>query len=84
LRVWNGIFDNANEREDNWEGDIECSMELYNGIENPEHPEQRDVSVTPIVPRLFKPRWESIKVAEKGLMMFNAMDRTGNERNQEY
>ena len=41
---WDGDLDDPNDREDDWEADTDSEIELDNGIEDPESPEQRDVS----------------------------------------
>ena len=46
---WNGDLDDPNEGEDNWEADNESDMDLDNGSEDSETPEQHNVSATPNV-----------------------------------
>jgi len=49
-------------------------MEHNNGIEDPECPEQLDVSAAPNVPRLVRPTRKSRKQAEKVLVTVNAVE----------
>jgi len=49
-------------------------MEKDNNIEDPECPEQRDVSATPNVPGLIRPTQKSKNQAEKVLMTVNAIE----------
>jgi hypothetical protein len=55
----NGDLDNPNDSEDDCALDGECLMEHDNSIQDPESPEQRDVSTTPNVPRLMRPTKKS-------------------------
>jgi len=43
---WNGDLDNSNHSKDDCEADVESDIEQDNSIEDPEYPEQRDVSAT--------------------------------------
>jgi len=70
---WNGALDNANESEHNWEADNESDMELDNGRENAETPEQRNVSATLNVSGLIRPTRRTKMEIEKALMMINIM-----------
>jgi len=47
---WNGDLDNPNDSEDDCRADIESEIEQDNSIEDPECPEQRDLTATPNVP----------------------------------
>jgi len=67
-------LDNPNDSEDNWEADNESDMELDNGSEDSETPEQRNVSAAPNVPRLIWSIRRSKKKAEKTLMTVNIME----------
>jgi len=69
---WNGNLDNPNDSEEGCAADDESNIEHNNGIENPECPEQQDVSRAPNVPRLVRPTWKSKRQAEKGLVTVNA------------
>jgi len=52
---WNGDLDNTNDSEDDWEADNKFDMELYNGIEDSDSPEQRNVSAAADVSGLIQP-----------------------------
>jgi len=71
---WNGDLDNPNDSEDDWAADVESDMEPGNGIDNLEHPVQRDVSTGPNVPGLIRPIGKSQSLAEKGLVAVNAIE----------
>jgi len=71
---WNGDFDNPNDSEDNWAGDVESEREQDRRIEDPECPEQWDVSAVPNVPGLIWPSWKSHQRAETVLMTVNAIE----------
>jgi len=77
---WNGDLDNPNDSEDDWEADNESDMELHNGIEDSETPEQRNVSAAPNVPGLIQPIQRSKKTVEKALMTVNTMETKRNKR----
>jgi len=47
---WNGELDSPNDSKNDWEADNQSDMELHNGSENSETPEQRNASATPNVP----------------------------------
>jgi len=71
---WNGDLDNPNESEDDCDADNESDVELENCFEDPECPEQRDVSAAPNMPGLIRPIGRSKKRTEKGLVTVNAME----------
>jgi hypothetical protein len=48
-------------------------MEQDNSIDDPDSPEQRDVSAVPNVPRLIRPTRKSNRHAEMVLVMVNAI-----------
>jgi hypothetical protein len=50
---WNGDIDDRNDSEDDGAVDVECDIEQENSINDPECPEQQDVSAAPNVPRLI-------------------------------
>jgi len=56
---------------------VESDIEQDNSIEDPDGPEQRDVSTTPNIPGLFRPTQKSKKQAEMVLMTVNAIERGG-------
>jgi len=76
---WNGDLDNPNDSEDNCAADVESDMEQDNSIEDPQCPEQRDVSAARNGPRLIRPTPKSKRQAEKLLVTVNAMERRSNE-----
>jgi len=51
----NGDLHNPNDNEDDCGADVESDWEQDNSIEDPDCPEQRDVSATPDVPKLIWP-----------------------------
>jgi len=53
--LWNGDFDNPNDSKDDWVADDESDIEQDDSIEDPEYPEQRDVSPAPNFTRLILP-----------------------------
>jgi len=71
---WNGDMDNPNDSEDDCGSDDESDIDLNNGIEDPECPEQQDVSASPNVPGLVLPTWNWNRQAEKVLVMVNAVE----------
>jgi len=56
---WNGDLDNPVDNEEDCAADDESDIQQNNGIEDPECPEQQDVSAAPNVPRLVRPTWKS-------------------------
>jgi hypothetical protein len=52
---WNGVLDNPNDSDDDWEADNESDKELDNGSEDSETLEVRNVSAAPNVPGLIRP-----------------------------
>ena len=69
----NGNLDNPNHSKEDSAADNESDIEHNNGIENPECPEQQDVSATRDVPRLVWPTRKSKRQAEKVLVTVNAV-----------
>jgi len=76
---WKGDLDNPIESEEDCTVDDESDIEQNNGIEDPECPEQQDVSTTPNVPGLVRPTWKSKRQAEKLLVMVNAAETRRNK-----
>jgi len=76
---WNGDLDNPNDREDDCAADDESDIGPNNGIEDPECPEQQDVSAAPNVPRLVRPTRKSKRQAEKVLVTVNAVETRRNK-----
>jgi len=54
--------------------DVESNIKHYKSIEDPECPEQWDVSTAPNVPGLTRPTRKSWSHAEKVLMTVNAIE----------
>jgi len=71
---WNGDFVNPNESEEDCAADDESDIEPNTGIEDPECPEQQDVSAEPNVPRLVRPTPKSKRQAGKVLVMVNGVE----------
>jgi len=76
--IWNGDLENPNDREDDCAADNESDTKHNNVIEDPECPEQQNLSGAPNVPRLVRPTRKSRRQGEKVLVMVNAID---NRRN---
>jgi hypothetical protein len=76
---WNGDLDNPNDSEDDCAADVESDMEQDNTIEDPESPEQRDVSAAPNVPGLIRPTRKSKRHAEKVLVTVNTIETRSNK-----
>ena len=75
---WEGNLDNPNDTEGDYEADVESGIAQDNGIEDPECPEQRDVSAPPNVPGLIRPTWKSQRPAGKVLTV-NAFETRRNQ-----
>jgi len=71
---WNGDLDNLNDGEKDCEADDESDTEPNTGIEDPECPEQQDVSAAPNVPRLVLPTLKLKRQAEKVFVTVNAVE----------
>jgi len=54
-------------------------MDQDNSIEDPDYPEQQDVSAAPNVPGLIRPIQKSKRHAEKVLVTVNAMETRRNK-----
>ena len=76
---WYGNLDNPNDSKDDCAADNKSDIEHNNDIENPECPEQQDVSAMPIVPRLVPPTQKSKRQAEKLLLMVNTIETRRNK-----
>jgi len=76
---WNGDLDNPNDSEDDCAADDDSDIEHNNCIEDPECPEQQDVSAAPNVPRLVRPTRKSKRQAEKVLVTVNAVETRRNK-----
>jgi hypothetical protein len=69
---WNGDLDNPKDSEEDCTADDVSNIEQNNCIEDPEFPEQQDVSAAPNVPGLVQPTPKSMRQAENILMTVNA------------
>jgi len=67
-------LDNPNDSEEDCAADDESDIEHHNVIEDPESPEQQDVSGAPNVPGLVRPTRKSKTHAEKVLVTVNAVE----------
>jgi hypothetical protein len=65
---------NPNASEDNWEADNESDIDLDNGSEDSETPEQRNVTAASNVCTQIPPIQQFQKKVEKWLMIVNIMD----------
>jgi len=76
---WNGNLDNPNDSKDDCAADYESNIEHNNGMEDPECPEQQDVSATPNIPGLVQatPKWK--RQAELVLVIVNAVETRRNK-----
>jgi len=69
---WNRDFDQSLDSEEDCSADNESHIEQDNGIEDPECPEEQDVSAVPNVPGLVRLTQKSTSQAEWLLMTVNA------------
>jgi len=76
---WNGKLDNPNDSKDDCAADNESDIGPNNGIEDPECPEQQDVSAAPNVPGLVRPTRKSKRQAERVLVTVNAVETRRNK-----
>jgi len=67
-------LDNPNDSEEKCAADIASDIEHNNCIEDPECPEQEDVSSSPNVLGLVQPTRKSKRQAEKVLVTVNAVE----------
>jgi len=75
----NGDLDNPNDTEDHSMADVESDIEQGEGTEDPECPEQRDVSALPNVPGLIRPTRKSTRHAEKVFVSVDAIETRRNK-----
>jgi len=76
---WNGDLDNPDDSVEDCAADDDSNIEHKNCIEDPECPEQQDVSATPYVPGLVQPTQKSKRQADKVFVTVNAAEtRTNN------
>jgi len=71
-------LDNPYDSEDDCVADVESDIEQDNGIEDPECPEQQDVSALPNVTQLIQPTQKSNRLAEKVLVTISTTERRKN------
>jgi len=71
---WNGDLDNPNDSEDDCAADDESDIGPNNAIEDPECPEQQDVSAAPDLRGLVRPTQKSKRQAQKVLVTVNAVE----------
>jgi len=76
---WNGDLDNPNDSEEHCAADYDSDIEHNNCIEDPECPEQQDVSAEPNVPGLVQPTRKSKRQAEKVLVTVNSVETRRNK-----
>jgi len=76
---WNGDLDNPNDSEDDCAAENESDIGPNNGIEDPECPEQQDVSAAPNVAGLVRLTQKSNRQAEKMLVTVNAVETRRNK-----
>jgi len=76
---WNCDLDNPIDSEEDCAADDESNIEQNNGIEDPECPEQQDVSAAPNVPGSVWPTRKSKRQAEKLLVTVNAAETRRNK-----
>jgi len=81
---WNGDLDNSIDSEGDSTVDAESDIEQDYSIEDPECPEERDVSARPNVPRLIWPTRKSMREAEEVLMTDNAIQMRRNKGVKKY
>jgi hypothetical protein len=72
-------LDNPNQCEEDCAADDDSNTEDNNRIDNPECPEQQDVSDAPNVPGLVQPTRKSKREAEMVVMMVNAAETRRNK-----
>jgi hypothetical protein len=76
---WNGDLDDRNDSEEDCAADDDSDIEHNNCIEDPQCPEQQDVSATPNVPGLVRPTRKSKRQAAKVSMTVNAAETRRNK-----
>jgi len=72
-------LDNPINSDEDYTADDESDIEQNNGIEDPECPEQQDVSAAPNGPGLVWPTCKSKRQAEKLLVIVNAAETRRNK-----
>jgi len=77
---WNGNLDNPTDGEANCTVDDESDIERANGIQNPESPEQQDVSAARNIPELIGPTLMSKRHDEHLMVTVNTIKTRRNKR----
>jgi len=76
---WNGDLDKPNDSEEDCTANDESNIKHNNCIEDPESPEQQDVSAALNVPGLVQLTWKSKRQAEKVLVTVYAVETRRNK-----
>jgi len=76
---WNGDLDNPNDSEEDYAADDDSDIEHNNCIDDPECPEEQDVSAAQNVPGLVRPTRKSKRQAEKVFVTVNAVETRRNK-----
>jgi hypothetical protein len=76
---WNGDLNTPNDSKEDCTADDNSDIEHNNCIEDPECPEQQDVSAAPNVPGLVRPTRKSKRQAAKVLLTVNAVETRRNK-----
>jgi len=71
---WKGDLDNPIDSEEDCAAEDESDIEHNNGIDDPQCPEQQDVSAAPNVSKLVRPTRKSKRQVEKVLMTVKAVE----------
>jgi hypothetical protein len=74
-----GNLDHTNNSKDNWAEDIKSYIEQYIGIENPECPEEQDITAAPNVLQLIWPTQNSQRQAGKVFVTDNPIEMRRNQ-----
>jgi hypothetical protein len=76
-------LNNRNDCKDDSAADDESDIEPNNGIQDPECPEQQDVTAAPHVPGLVRPTRKSTRQADKVIVIVNAVETQRNKGREE-
>jgi len=77
--TWNGDLDNSNDSEDDYSADTESDVVQNICIQDPECPEQQNMSATRNVPGLVRPSWKSKRRADRVLVTAIAIETRRNK-----
>jgi hypothetical protein len=72
-------LDNPNDSEEDCVAADESDIEHNNGMEDPECPEEQDVSTAPNMPGLVRPTWKSKRQADKVVVTVNVVEMRRNK-----